>query len=198
MKRKAVFWLSTLVISLVLPRIALAQGAAPYLDQPLEGCYDVAVYGVALYDGGEGSVTIAPPPGEVVLALMEWVGVEDATPGTINNGIPVLDGTSTLTVAQQGGGAPIQLVGVPAEPLIPNGSGGFVGNAGYDPKGYVNVGPQGWFAWNAELGPGAPGLIPANFNAPITLLISDWDSPCTADQWRVYYAGLSYCAGRQR
>ncbi len=177
MKRKAVFWLSTLVISLVLPRIALAQGAAPYLDQPLEGCYDVAVYGVALYDGGEGSVTIAPPPGEVVLALMEWVGVEDATPGTINNGIPVLDGTSTLTVAQQGGGAPIQLVGVPAEPLIPNGSGGFVGNAGYDPKGYVNVGPQGWFAWNAELGPGAPGLIPANFNAPITLLISDWDSP---------------------
>jgi uncharacterized repeat protein (TIGR01451 family) len=164
-----------LFFALALPRLAMAQGAIPYLDEPLEGCYDVAVYGVGLYDGGQGEVTIAPPPGDVVLALMEWVGAEDTTPGGL-----ALDGTSELTIQKRIGGATVAtvtLTGAPADALLPNGSGGFVGSAGYDPKGFTNAGPRGWFAWNAELGPGAPGLIPAQFAQPITLAIADWDSP---------------------
>lgn len=157
-------WTGALIALLLNPRVAAAQGAVPYLPQPLDGCYDVAVYGVGLYDGGQGQVTIQPPPGEIVLALMEWAGVEDTTPGGLT-----LDGTSTLTIDGQ------SVVGAPAEPLQWDG-GHLLGNAAYDPQGFADVGPDGWFAWNANIGPGGLEFIPAHMSQPITLQIEDWDA----------------------
>ncbi len=160
----ALLWAGVLIALLLTPRVAAAQGAVPYLPQSLDGCYDVAVYGVGLYDGGQGQVTIQPPPGEIVLALIEWAGVEDTTPGGLT-----LDGTSTLTI----NGQPV--VGAPAEPLQWNG-GALMGNAGYDPQGFADVGPRGWFAWNADIGPDGLEFIPEHMSQPLTLQIEDWDA----------------------
>jgi uncharacterized repeat protein (TIGR01451 family) len=157
-------WTGALIALLLNPHVAAAQGAVPYLPQPLDGCYDVVVYGVGLYDGGQGQVTIQPPPGEIVLALMEWVGVEDTTPGGVT-----LDGTSTLTIDGQ------PVIGSPAEPLQWVG-GKLMGNAAYDPQGFADVGPNGWFAWNADIGPGGLDIIPAQMNQPVTLQIADWNA----------------------
>lgn len=165
LKLRLLLWCGVIVALMLAPRVASAQGAVPYLPQPLDGCYDVAVYGVGLYDGGQGEAVIEPPPGEIVLALMEWVGAEDTTPGGAT-----LDGSSTITVNGN------TVIGNPAEALAPDGSGGLLGNAAYDPDGHVDVGPRGWFAWNANIGPGGLDIIPAQFNQPLTLQIADWDA----------------------
>lgn len=139
---------------------ALAQGSTPLLDPPYEGCFDVDVYGVGLFDGGSGSVEISPPGGEIVAAYMEWVGVEDTTPGALT-----LDGTSTLLVNS------MPVVGTLAAPLDPT------GNAGYDPNGYADAGPSGWFSWHADIGPSGLGLLPAHISSGVLLEIEGWDSP---------------------
>ena len=137
-----------------------AQGAMPLLDPPLEGCYDTTLYGVGLYAGGRGAVELAPPPGPIVAAFVEWVGVEDTTPGG-----PTLDGTSDLTING------VSVSGTLAEPYTGE------GNVGFDPLGYVDAGPRGWFAWYADIGPEGYAIIPAELSAPMTIAIADWDSP---------------------
>ncbi|MCB0073207.1 MAG: hypothetical protein KDE20_17175, partial [Caldilineaceae bacterium] len=59
----------------------------------LVGCYDTAVYGVGMFDVGSATIDVPVPPGPIVAAYIEWVGVEDTTPGG-----DVLDGTSQLTI----------------------------------------------------------------------------------------------------
>ena len=151
---------SLMCLTLWWSQVAAAQGSTPLLDPPYEGCFDVNVHGVGLFDGGSGSVEIAPPGGEIVAAYLEWVGVEDTTPGGL-----LLDGTSTLLVNST------PVVGTLAAPLDP------AGNAGYDPHGYADAGPQGWFAWHANIGPGGLGLLPAQLNNKLVLGIEGWDSP---------------------
>ena len=163
MQRFLIGLLTTVIVVgvvLLAPVPVAAQGAAPLLDDPLEGCYDVAVYGVGLFGAGVGAVELMPPGGPVVAAYLEWVGAEDITPGGL-----ALDGTSTLTVNGQA------IVGTLAAPFDG------IGNAGYDPNGFTNAGPKGWFAWHAAIGPDGAGIIPANMTEPLTLDIRDWDSP---------------------
>ncbi|MEZ4715608.1 MAG: hypothetical protein R2851_05910 [Caldilineaceae bacterium] len=136
-------------------------------DQPLVGCYDTAVYGVGMFDVGSATIDVPVPPGPIVAAYIEWVGVEDTTPGG-----DVLDGTSQLTING------VTVDGVLAAPFTLDGNGKPVGNAGYDPRAFASAGPDGWFAWHASIGPSGPyGIIPAQpGGATVTLDISGWTS----------------------
>ncbi|MEZ4555911.1 MAG: SdrD B-like domain-containing protein [Caldilineaceae bacterium] len=131
------------------------------------GCYDTAVYGVGMFDVGSATIDVPVPPGPIVAAYIEWVGVEDTTPGG-----DVLDGTSQLTING------VTVDGVLAAPFTLDGNGKPVGNAGYDPRAFASAGPDGWFAWHASIGPSGPyGIIPAQpGGATVTLDISGWTS----------------------
>lgn len=158
--RKGILIVLFVAVVLLLPQSVHAQGAAPLFDTPINGCHDVAVYGLGMFETGAGSVTLTPPPGPVVAAYIEWVGVEDTTPGGAT-----LDGTSTLTVNG------VDIDGTLAVPF--DGS----GNAGYDPRGFVDSGPTGWFAWHADIGPTGAGLVPAVLTGPLIIDVGGWDSP---------------------
>ena len=156
-------WLFVIILVgtlLCIPQSLYAQGVEPLLPTTLEGCYDVAVYGVGMFDTGSGTISVNPVDGTVVAAHLEWVGAEDTTPGGAT-----LDGTSTLTVNG------VAVDGVLAGPLTPTGS------AGYDPHGFTSAGPAGWLSWHADLGPGGYAVVPAVLDHGLTLAVSGWDSP---------------------
>ncbi len=151
-----------LVIGLALfcsPQLVHAQGSTPLLDPPPEGCFDVEVTGVPMFGAGTGTATISPPNGEIVAVLLEWVGAEDTSPGG-----DVLDGTSVLFVNST------PVVGTLAAPLDVS------GNAGYDPRAYVDSGPPGWFSWHADIGPTGLGIVPADLDSDLPITIGGWDS----------------------
>ena len=111
------------------PHLVAADGSAPLLDPPLQGCYDVVSHGVGLYGDGAGNVDVFAP-GPVVAVFLEWVGTEDTTPGG--------EGTSTLLVNG------IEVVGTLA-----------TGSAGRSDTAYRAP----WFAWHADVGPSGYGLV---------------------------------------
>ena len=163
--RKSLLLIVLLTVAILMPKLLLAQGAAPLLDEPLDGCYDAIVVGVGLYNdsppiGIENSVTVPAPPGPIVAAYIEWVGAEDTTPGGAT-----LDGTSTLLING------VDVPGILAAPFD------LSGNAGFDPRAHTSAGPRGWFSWHAEIGPDGLGIVPATLTAPMELIISGWDSP---------------------
>ncbi|MEZ4609677.1 MAG: hypothetical protein R2838_05410 [Caldilineaceae bacterium] len=61
---------------LCIPHPLYAQGVEPLLPTTLEGCYDVAVYGVGMFETGSGTIAVNPVDGTVVAAYLEWVGAE--------------------------------------------------------------------------------------------------------------------------
>ena len=158
--QKTIYVLSMLFSLALAPRSAFAQSAVPIFDSPLQGCYEVAAYGVSLFGTGAGSTVIQPPAGTVVDAYIEWVGVEDTSPGGEQ-----LDGASDLTING------VTVSGTLAEPFTAT------QNAGFDPLGYSSTGDAGWFAWHARIGSSGYAIIPDSFDSPFGIEISDWDSP---------------------
>lgn len=135
-----------IALCIILVQPVFADGSIKILPTDVQGCYDIEGYGVAMHGTGAGSVTV-DPPGAIVGAFIEWVGVEDMTPEG--------DGTSTLLIDGT------EVSGTLAE-----------GDAGITTG--PSKGP--WYSWWANIGPadgafGGPGVLN---DANTTLNISGW------------------------
>lgn len=135
-----------IAISGTLVEPVFADGSVTLLPSDTEGCFDLEGYGVPMHTDGEGTVTV-DPPGAIVGAFIEWVGVEDTTPS----------GETTSTLSING----TEVVGNLAE-----------GDAGIS----TAISPP-WYSWWANIGPaGGPfGGLGIVDDDNTTLNITGWD-----------------------